>query len=130
MAAILESFRLPMAAMGVATPQEQIKSKKEAAHPGSTSEHHIYIQSKMRFEVVSGQIEAETLERLQRDFLPEEVEHIMMRSHRQMAPSGLATPAVLFVLGPSAVGKSSVEQYWERYVLGSGGRDWNDFVSG
>ena len=29
-----------------------------------------------------------------------------------------------------AVGKSSVEQYWERYVLGSDGRDWDDFVSG
>ena len=29
----------------------------------------------------------------------------------------------------AAVGKSSVEQYWERYVLGSNGRDWDDFVS-
>ena len=29
----------------------------------------------------------------------------------------------------AVVGKSSVEQYWERYVLGSNGRDWDDFVS-
>ena len=28
-----------------------------------------------------------------------------------------------------AVGKSSAEQYWERYVLGSEGRGWEDFVS-
>ena len=29
----------------------------------------------------------------------------------------------------ATVGKSSVEQYWERYVLGSDGRDWDNFVS-
>ena len=27
------------------------------------------------------------------------------------------------------MGRSSIEEYWERYVLGADGRDWYNFVS-
>ena len=62
------------------------------------------------FQVVSGKIPPDLLVKLERDFTTEEVAHIFARIHRTIAypVDPPARPAVLWVFGPSAVGKSSV----------------------
>lgn len=68
------------------------------------------ISVKLPFEVVTGEIPPELLPRLQRDFIQEERDAIYMRCGRSLAPKVLEPdrPGVLFVLGPSAVGKSYI----------------------
>ena len=57
------------------------------------------------FSVVTGQIPTELREGLERDFTPAEIAVIFTRIHKTLAPT-VTTPGALFVLGPSAVGKS------------------------
>ena len=57
--------------------------------------------------IVRGQVPPELQDGLTRDFTPEEKIEIFGRVNRTLAPPS-SNPAVLFVLGPSAVGKSSI----------------------
>ena len=66
------------------------------------------ISVKLPFEVVTGEIPAAMRDRLARDFTEAELDQILMRCGRTMAPTNEDRPAVLFVLGPSAVGKSYI----------------------
>jgi len=89
------------------------KSRIEPPPVGATAKADADSQTisvKLPFEVVTGQIPDAMLERLARDFSEEEVEQIYARCGRTMAPklSPPERPAVLFVLGPSAVGKSYI----------------------
>jgi hypothetical protein len=61
--------------------------------------------NKATINVVTGQIPEELLSELKRDFTPAEIDLIFARIHKTLAPS-VARPGALFVLGPSAVGKS------------------------
>jgi len=79
------------------------------------------IAVKLPFEVVKGQIPKNLLDRLSRDFSDEEVEQIYARCGRSLAPRITAPdqPAVLFVLGPSAVGKSYITDASAAQLFGS-----------
>ena len=77
------------------------------------------ISVSLPFRVVKGEIPPEMLERLMRDFTEEETEHIMAHCNRDMAPA-CETPAALFVLGPSAVGKSYITEATATQLFGSG----------
>ena len=68
------------------------------------------IAVRLPFEVTEGEIPEQMLERLSRNFTDEEIEQIFLRCGRTLAPSVTApdVPSVLFVLGPSAVGKSYI----------------------
>lgn len=63
-------------------------------------------ESFMRYSVVTGQIPDDLLANLKRDFTPAEVDMIHARVRKTTAPTGVERPGALFVLGPSAVGKS------------------------
>ena len=76
------------------------------------------ISVSLPFRVVKGEIPPEMLERMLRDFTEEETEHIMAHCNRDMAPS-CENPAALFVLGPSAVGKSYVTEATASQLFGS-----------
>lgn len=73
------------------------------------------------FQVVTGKIPENLLEKLSRDFTQDEVEHIFARIHRTIAASVQepAKPAVLWLFGPSAVGKSSVTDASATQLFGS-----------
>ena len=81
-------------------PPLERKTKK------TSSEKQIAV--KLPFEVVTGEIPKPMLDRLARNFTEAELDQILMRCGRTMAPAIDGTPAVLFVLGPSAVGKSYI----------------------
>jgi hypothetical protein len=73
------------------------------------------------FEVVKGQIPEEFLAGLKRDFTAEEKEEIYARCHKTIAPSlGPGnSPVALWVLGPSAVGKSFISAAKASSLFGS-----------
>jgi hypothetical protein len=73
------------------------------------------------FQVVQGKIPPDLLVKLQRDFTKEEVEHIFARIPRTIAypVEPPDRPAVLWVFGPSAVGKSSVTDQAATRLFGS-----------
>ena len=79
------------------------------------------ISVKLPFEVVKNKIPPDMLERLKRDFTDAEVEQIYARCGRTLAPkmSLPQRPAVLFVLGPSAVGKSYITDASSSQLFGS-----------
>ena len=73
------------------------------------------------YDVVKGKIPPELLEGLSRDFTPEEKEEIVARVGKTMAPSvpEKEMPIALFLLGPSAVGKSSITAAKASALFGS-----------
>jgi len=76
------------------------------------------IAVELPFEVVSGDIPPDMLERLKCDFTQDEVDRILARCHRSMAPR-CEMPACLIVLGPSAVGKSYITEAAAAQLFGS-----------
>lgn len=70
-----------------------------------TSQPDIEIGESGSYHVVTEQIPPELLEQLMRDFTYAEIDIIFARIHKTLAQSS-DHPGALFVLGPSAVGKS------------------------
>ena len=74
------------------------------------------------FQVVSGQIPEGLIPDLKRDFTDDEKEEIFGRIHKTLAPSCKGSkerPCVLWVLGPSAVGKSFISAAKASTIFGS-----------
>lgn len=68
--------------------------------------------------IVKGQIPADLVEGLKREFTEDELASIYANVHRSVAPAA-ARPAALFVFGPPAVGKSSIADARAAALFGS-----------
>lgn len=83
------------------------KDPRKTAAPGTDNNEIFSESSQQSFMVVQGQIPEALRADLERDFLDEELEKILVRANKRSAPS-VDKPAALWIFGPSAVGKSFI----------------------
>lgn len=111
-------LRVPQSASGRITlaGSQADGGHKEGPHVKAQATKTISIQ--LPFEVVRDQIPTDMLARLLRDFSPAEVDQIEISCGRTLAPA-VDQPSALFVLGPSAVGKTYLTDATAAQLFGS-----------